>query len=464
MAGISARYIDGKSVQCVIDLLSSDGGFPKMMGLHMVQRIGKKRGDFPIEVITGKLYSLLENHDRNIRVESLSALISLEDDYAEKIVQEWLASDDEELIGEVLLRLKERLTLNFLPQLSRLFTFEGDIVQNALRELLPALSYNSRSHRVRDALLNALKQSTGTDAQERGLRKQELRIGRGEAFLHPKLEYKTRQEHSQILTVFFIDMAGYTERSSRSDMSNLMKIIRNFEENVVPSVERFRGHVVKKLGDGILAVFKHPVSATVAALEIQQKICEYNRYSVEEEKFQVRIGLDTGTVVWKDNDIFGDVVNTASRMETSAEPGEILITENVRAQISDFVTCENRGDLTVKGKEGALPVYVPLDVSRAVRALLHIKKANAQAVAEDGSGAAVERLKEAFYVPRFRIPPGISETLRDPVHLVNLLHTLFSDLSEAASEISHDYHEEYLFKRYLQEKWDATITSLRKLI
>jgi hypothetical protein len=258
-------------------------------------------------------------------------------------------------------------------------------------------------------------------------------------------------------------MVGYTKRSSESDMTNIMRLIRNFEDRVIPSLERFNGHVVKKLGDGILAVFKHPVSAVIGALEIRQKIDEYNRYSMDDDKFQVRMGLDTGSVIWKDGDVFGDIVNTASRMETSASPGDILITENVYEQIKEFISCESRGEQQVKGKEAVLQVYTPLDVSKEVRAFLEIKRSNLQSIADASSGSALSKLREVFYVPRFDIPPGLSQGVKEPMRLVNLLHTLFADMAEAATEITHDFHEEYLFKQYLQDKWDATISDLKNL-
>ena len=106
-----------------------------------------------------------------------------------------------------------------------------------------------------------------------------------------------------------------------------MKLIKAFEEIVTTTITANRGTVVKKMGDGILAGFKHPLSAAVAALAVQQKIHEYSAMRVEQEKFQARIGLNTGSVIRRDNDIFGDVVNVASRMQSKATPGEVILTE-----------------------------------------------------------------------------------------------------------------------------------------
>jgi class 3 adenylate cyclase len=462
MAGIAARYLDRPTIQSVIDLLSSGGSYSKIIGMRIVQQIGKRRHDLPVEVLTGKLYSLIESSERDLRVEALMSLLSLGDDYAEKIVQDWLSSGDEQLVRYVLRGLGDHLTEKILPNVIELVHLEEEGVQEALRALLPALAQSPYEALVRNGLLEALASPPSEESTAKRRREDE-RIRGGQAFLHPKLEFQFRRENSQVLTVFFIDMVGYTMRTSQTDVTNLMQLIKTFEDNAIPSLERFRGHVVKKLGDGILAVFKHPVSAAIAALEVRRRIEEYNRYSVDSDKFQVRIGLDTGTVIWKDNDVFGDIVNTASRMETTARPGEILITENVYRQISDFVICESRGEMQVKGKEGEVRVYAPLEVSREVKAFLEIKKMNAQAVSDEKSDSTASRLKEAFFVPRFDIPPGVSQGVKEPDQFINLLHTLFSDMARAASEITHDYHEEYLFKQYLQDRWNATIADLRSL-
>jgi class 3 adenylate cyclase len=462
IADVVAPCVDNVTIGWVIDLVSSSGTYTKTAGLRIMQQLGENRLDLPLEVMTGKLYSLIEDNERDVRLEALMSLVNLGDDYAEKIVQDWLESDDEDLVREVIVRIKEKITNSMINPLVKLLVHGSAGIQKTLREELSQLHQGRKGAKIRKALLDAL-QSSPERGEKDNKKREDARIAGVDTFLHPKLEYKLRREHTQVLTVFFIDMVGYTERSARSDMTNLVKLIKLFEENVIPSLERFRGQIVKKLGDGILAVFKHPASAAIAALEVQHKIKEYNRYAVDREKFQVRIGLDTGTVVWKDNDVFGDAVNTASRMETSAKPGETLITENVCSQINDFVTCESRGDITVKGKDNDIKVYTPVEVTHEVKAFLEIKKANLESVVGDRDSASLDRLKEVFFSPQFHIPPGITRGVKEAMQLLNTMHTLFTDMAQAASEITHDYHEEYLFKQYLQDKWDATITDLKNL-
>ena len=75
------------------------------------------------------------------------------------------------------------------------------------------------------------------------------------------------------------------------------------------------------MGDGILAYFKSHVAAVVAAFAVHKKVEEYSAMRMEQDKFQARIGLNTGSVIRKGKDIFGEVVNVAARMQSAATPG-----------------------------------------------------------------------------------------------------------------------------------------------
>ncbi len=138
-------------------------------------------------------------------------------------------------------------------------------------------------------------------------------------------------------------MAGFTEKSSTIEMTTLMGLIKAFEDIVSNAVESNGGTIVKKMGDGILAFFKRPLSAAAAALSVQSSIQTYSSMRVEQEKFRARIGLNTGKVIRKDGDIFGEVVNVASRMQSRATPGEVLLTEATYNEIKDYVECTKLG-------------------------------------------------------------------------------------------------------------------------
>jgi class 3 adenylate cyclase len=277
----------------------------------------------------------------------------------------------------------------------------------------------------------------------------------GESLLgQAKLEFKFRRENTQVLTVFFADIAGSTERSTTAQMSSFLQLIKAFEDIVSSSLAANRGTIVKKYGDGILAVFKHPLNAVIAALAVQSRIAEYNAMRVEQEKFHVRIGLNTGPVIRKDNDIFGEVVNVASRMQSAATPGDVLLPQSTFEEVKDYVRCTELGRIQVKGIKEAMTAYSPQEVTVD---LSRFQADGAPAKAgPEATGASLEKLKESFFVPTF----GIPEEAAAKRSLAGFLREVFTEISRAVEDLASDYHEEYVFKEYLQRKWNDLLSKL----
>jgi Adenylate and Guanylate cyclase catalytic domain/AAA ATPase domain len=132
------------------------------------------------------------------------------------------------------------------------------------------------------------------------------------------------------------------------------------------------GHVAKKLGDGLMALFGYPVAhendaerAARAALSIQRALAELNRKNEGTGKpmLSARIGLETGpAVVDAAGEIYGDVANIAARVQALAEPGAVLVTARVQRQVAGLFVAEERGTHTLKG------VPEPAALFRLVRA------------------------------------------------------------------------------------------------
>ena len=250
-------------------------------------------------------------------------------------------------------------------------------------------------------------------------------------------------------------MVGYTERTSASDTSTLIDLIKAFEDIVIPDIEHFKGNLIKKMGDGILAVFKLPLNAATAALSTQQKIEMYNQYRVGKEKFSVRIGLNTGLVIRKDNDIYGDTVNVASRMETTAKPGEILLTSSTFDEIKDYVNCTPLGGIQVKGKKEAIMTYSADSMKEGV---IGVPTTSASKNGDQQQKAEEVSLREILINPDYSLPSDLNPS--DP-RIPKVLQQLFNEITAAVEEISKDYHEENAFKKYLQAKWTELVNHLK---
>ncbi|MGO9310590.1 MAG: adenylate/guanylate cyclase domain-containing protein, partial [Spirochaetia bacterium] len=260
-----------------------------------------------------------------------------------------------------------------------------------------------------------------------------------------KLEFKHRRESTQILTVFYIDIVDYTGKSEGLQPTDMMKVIKAFEDIVGSAIDEYQGRIVKKMGDGILAYFKSPVGATVAALTVQKKLAEYSAMRVGLEKIQARIGLNTGSVIRKGKDIFGPVVNVAARMQSTAGNGEVFLTDATYQKIHEYVRCTKLGPITVKGIDKAINAYSAQELI-----------ADPAKVVGDSLEPGLQKLKESIFVPVFTIPAGAAAENRIP----SLLKDIFTEISRAIEELAADYQDEYEFKKYLQDRWNALMGNL----
>jgi len=440
-AEIIASYGGSGALRTAIGYLDSDDAKIRRTGINILRKRSKIIDSASRDVVIGKLYALLEDGSQSVKVDALTALLGLGDDYVEKAAGDWLSSSDTALVLDVLHAMSGVFHKSLLKSVVQHLRSNNPEIREACHTLLCEQSGSPFAREIKTAVVDELITVPFMDRAGGGVK--EFSADQEEPFLHPKLEFQLKRDHSQVLTVFFIDMVGYTEKTARSDITKLMTLVKEFEERVIPTIEAYNGQIVKKMGDGILAVFKHPVNAAISALEIQGKIMEYDLHAVEDEKFSVRIGIHSGSVLWRENDIFGDVV-----LEGAAGPGEILITDAVFGEVRDFVNCEPKGEISVKGKDSVISVYIPKGVVKDVRALLEIRNSNIDSLITVKDGNSIDNLKKALFSPRFVIPSGMGRI----AGVADMVRSLFREISMAASEIAHDFHEEYLFKRYLQDK------------
>lgn len=130
-----------------------------------------------------------------------------------------------------------------------------------------------------------------------------------------------------LAAIMFTDIVGYTSLMGKDEEKafNLLKKNRELQR---PIVEQFKGRWIKELGDGVMASFNTVSDAVSAAIAIQKGINEG-------KEFQLRIGIHLGEVVFENEDVFGDGVNIASRLQAAASPGSIFISEAVYENISN---------------------------------------------------------------------------------------------------------------------------------
>jgi adenylate cyclase len=126
-----------------------------------------------------------------------------------------------------------------------------------------------------------------------------------------------------------------------------------------PKLAHYGGRIVKTTGDGVLAEFASAVDAVEHALDVQRALTSRNREIAEDRRMVLRIGINIGDVVVDDDDIFGDGVNVAARLEGLAEPAGICISADVHRQVEGKVaaTFEDRGEQTLKNIARPVRIY-----------------------------------------------------------------------------------------------------------
>jgi adenylate cyclase len=131
----------------------------------------------------------------------------------------------------------------------------------------------------------------------------------------------------QLAAIMFTDIVGYTALMGK-DEQKAFELLRKNRQIHKPAIERYKGKLLKEIGDGILASFPTVSDAVYCALEIRNK-------SEREGHYRLRIGIHLGEVVFEKHDVFGDGVNIASRIQSIAEAGEILVSESVYRNIAN---------------------------------------------------------------------------------------------------------------------------------
>ena len=154
----------------------------------------------------------------------------------------------------------------------------------------------------------------------------------------------------RLAAILAADVVGYSRLMGTDEEGTHERLKAHLRELVEPKIGEHRGRIVKNTGDGFLAEFSSVVDAVRCATEIQRGMAEREPEVPEERRIRFRIGINLGDVIAEGEDIFGDGVNIAARLEELAEPGGICISRVVRDQVRDRLnhTFEDLGEQTVK--------------------------------------------------------------------------------------------------------------------
>jgi class 3 adenylate cyclase/predicted ATPase len=174
------------------------------------------------------------------------------------------------------------------------------------------------------------------------------------------------------VTVMFCDLVGSTSLAAKLDAEDWRDLVDTYLDEASAVVGALGGHVLKRLGDGLMALFGYPRAqendaerAVRAALAIQRSLAEINARNAKKgaPELAARIGLELGPVVVDaSGEVFGEAPNVAARVQALAEPNSVLVTANVQRQVAGLFVAEEQGGRALKG------VPAPVMLYRIVRA------------------------------------------------------------------------------------------------
>ncbi|MCK5368141.1 MAG: hypothetical protein KAQ62_06295 [Cyclobacteriaceae bacterium] len=158
-------------------------------------------------------------------------------------------------------------------------------------------------------------------------------------------------EEHRLTAIMFTDIMGYTA-IMQDDEQNALQIIDENDRLHELSINKYHGRLIKKMGDGTLSCFSSVTEAVQCAISIQKEVDKY-------PKLNLRIGIHLGDVVFRDNDVYGDGVNIASRIESSANIGEIYISGQVYDSIKNHkeFQCTSIGERELKNVSEPVMIY-----------------------------------------------------------------------------------------------------------
>ena len=241
-------------------------------------------------------------------------------------------------------------------------TVTDKIKQNnaVMNKLLPVIRMSSSS-----SVITARRSVYPKTVLKIGIHSHPVNEQRGGAFFKINKDYtaiESQEMKNRVkteMTVMFTDIVAYSTYTSKFGDLAASTMLEKHNNLLFPVVPEHEGAIIKTIGDSIMARFDKPEQALRAAIEMQTRLREHNFTELPEHKIKIRIGMNTGLGIIEDNDVFGDVVNMAARVEGLTGADEIRISEITYSAIPDKHNYEfcSLGMRKLKGKEEMVEIF-----------------------------------------------------------------------------------------------------------
>src|SRR5215813_13692673 len=167
------------------------------------------------------------------------------------------------------------------------------------------------------------------------------------------------REQRKLAAIVAADVVGYSRLMGRDESGTLARLRKNRSERLDPVLAKYGGRLVKLIGDGALVEFGSAVDALSAAIEFQQVMAEANCDQPADDALVFRMGLHLGDLIVDGDDLYGDSVNIAARLEAEAPAGGILMSRTVHEAVTGRVkaTFDDLGNLSLKNIERPVQAF-----------------------------------------------------------------------------------------------------------
>ena len=182
-------------------------------------------------------------------------------------------------------------------------------------------------------------------------------------------------EKHRLSAIMFTDIVGYTRKMGEDEV-RMLKLLEDHDKMVVTAVDNNDGEIVKRIGDAFLMNFDSAQNAVLCAIDIQQAHSQYNREKSLKDQVLIRIGIHLGDIIIREEDVFGDGVNVASRIEPLAYPGGICITRSVYDMVKKKmdISAVELGPQQLKNVDEAVEVYHLLSDTVGIKELRRARR------------------------------------------------------------------------------------------
>src|SRR5215469_9277293 len=182
---------------------------------------------------------------------------------------------------------------------------------------------------------------------------------RGRQHLQMAASNKSDRVERRLAAILAADVAGYSRLMGADEVGTLQALKVHRKELVDPAIAAHRGRIVKTTGDGLLVEFASVIDAVGCAIAIQRAMVRRNEAVAADRRIVFRIGINVGDIIIDREDIFGDGVNVAARLETLCEPGGLCISRSANDQIRDKLSLAfaDLGEQTMKNIARAVGVF-----------------------------------------------------------------------------------------------------------